>query len=432
MIYSTLLTTALAALGTHAWAAPQQQPFISPASAPHLLANSLSLPAAVHSSLTAHFAALPPAHLDQLAQHVHTWPRRRVVRLRANDGGEGDVLELTEGDKALLVLAGVKFVDVTDEHDGLVLPFSTASYPSTLTHNTSTLASLFDTINWEGVTVLHTELNPKAKVSFREFEHEWTQRSIIVRWEPKGGNVSDEVVIIGEFFFLLPARRPLTNLDSFRGSPSEAGFRRLAALWLAPPLVDSTNSLPFLRAPGADDDGSGTVTLVSVFSALLARGYAPTTNPLEFHFYSAEEGGLLGSGEIARSYAREGRSVRGMFHMDVVAFIRSGTKPVIGVIGDGVSQDLTEFMRLLISEYSTIPYANTACGYGCSDFASFTKSGYPSACLSEGKFEDSNPHMHSTEDVTALPEYSFEHITEFVKVGLGYAVELAGMEQLKK
>ncbi|GAA5881116.1 hypothetical protein JCM1840_007109 [Sporobolomyces johnsonii] len=235
-------------------------------------------------------------------------------------------------------------------------------------------------------------MNPKAKVTFREFQHEWTQRSIIVRWEPKGRNASDEVVIIGAH-------------------------------------QDSTNSLPFLRAPGADDDGSGTVTLVSVFSALLAQGYAPTTNPLEFHFYSAEEGGLLGSGEIARSYAREGRRVRGMFHMDVVAFVRSGTKPVIGVIGDGVSQELTEFMRLLISEYSTIPYANTACGYGCSDFASFTKSGYPSACLSEGKFEDSNPHMHSTEDVTTLPEYSFEHITEFVKVGLGYAVELAGMKK---
>ncbi|GAA5915255.1 hypothetical protein JCM5296_003043 [Sporobolomyces johnsonii] len=144
MFYSTALTTALAALCVHALAAPQQQPFLS---TPHLLAHSLSLPAPVHSALTAQLAALPTAHLDQLAHHVHSWPGKRVVRLRANDRREGDVVELTEGDKALLVLAGVKFVDVTDDHDDLVLPFSTAPYPSTLTHNASTLAPLFDTIS---------------------------------------------------------------------------------------------------------------------------------------------------------------------------------------------------------------------------------------------------------------------------------------------
>lgn len=69
---------------------------------------------------------------------------------------------------------------------------------------------------------------------------------------------------------------------------------------------DSINlANPFLPAPGADDDGSGTVTILEAFrgtSALnplnrysihsllgiLISGYIPTS-PLEFHFYAGEE-----------------------------------------------------------------------------------------------------------------------------------------------
>lgn len=82
-----------------------------------------------------------------------------------------------------------------------------------------------------------------------------------------------------------------------------------------PRIQDSTNSLPFLPAPGADDDASGTVTLVSTLTQLLAHGYEPVSNPIEFHFYSAEEGGLLGSGEIAKEYRETEKKVKGMFHM---------------------------------------------------------------------------------------------------------------------
>lgn len=72
---------------------------------------------------------------------------------------------------------------------------------------------------------------------------------------------------------------------------------------------DSTNSLPFLRAPGAgsfgssvarppadlttraDDDGSGTTVLLTILGSLLAEGYSANKDTaVEFHFYSAEEG----------------------------------------------------------------------------------------------------------------------------------------------
>lgn len=97
---------------------------------------------------------------------------------------------------------------------------------------------------------------------------------------------------------------------------------------------DSVNQMPWLPAPGAgtshsptllavanlvaDDDGSGTTTLIQIFTSLLRESFVPSVHPLEFHFYSAEEGGCLGSGDISRAYVREGKTVRGMMHMCVL------------------------------------------------------------------------------------------------------------------
>lgn len=46
------------------------------------------------------------------------------------------------------------------------------------------------------------------------------------------------------------------------------------------------------RFSQADDDGSGTTTSVTAFASLVNASFVPSTHPVEFHFYSAEEGGL--------------------------------------------------------------------------------------------------------------------------------------------
>lgn len=45
-----------------------------------------------------------------------------------------------------------------------------------------------------------------------------------------------------------------------------------------------TGSVATSRAPGADDDGSGSVNLIESFRVLLQAGFKPTT-PVEFHWY---------------------------------------------------------------------------------------------------------------------------------------------------
>ncbi|PBP25947.1 peptidase family M28 [Diplocarpon rosae] len=60
--------------------------------------------------------------------------------------------------------------------------------------------------------------------------------------------------------------------------------------------VGSYNSAEY--APGADSNGSGTVTILEALRVLAHAGFQPQRT-LEFHFYSGTEGGLRGSGEVS-------------------------------------------------------------------------------------------------------------------------------------
>lgn len=74
----------------------------------------------------------------------------------------------------------------------------------------------------------------------------------------------------------------------------------------------------------ADDDGSGTTSILDAFRVLAASSYKPTTSAVEFHWYSAEEGGLLGSQAVAKVYEEDKVDVKGMIQMDM-----TGTFPTV-------------------------------------------------------------------------------------------------------
>ncbi|KAG5642917.1 hypothetical protein DXG03_001888 [Asterophora parasitica] len=121
---------------------------------------------------------------------------------------------------------------------------------------------------------------PGTGATVKAFTNTWIQSSVIARIP---GTTNGPVTIIG------------AHLDSINQSNPTSG-----------------------RAPGADDDGSGTVNLIEAFRTLLAAGFRPTT-PVEFHWYSGEEGGLLGSQAIAKSYKTAGTQVKAMLQLDMTA-----------------------------------------------------------------------------------------------------------------
>ena len=112
-----------------------------------------------------------------------------------------------------------------------------------------------------------------------------------------------------------------------------------------------------LSAPGADDDGSGTITILEALRVLLEseaiiKGNA--SNTVEFHWYSAEEGGLLGSQAIFSAYEKEGRDVKAMLQQDMTGYTHktteAGEPESVGVITDFVNPQLTEFIKKIITQ----------------------------------------------------------------------------------
>ncbi|KAG6366531.1 hypothetical protein INS49_000708 [Diaporthe citri] len=184
-----------------------------------------------------------------------------------------------------------------------------------------------------------------------------------------------------------------------------------------------------LAAPGADDDGSGTVTILEAFRVLLSSDAVKKgklENTIEFHWYSAEEGGLLGSQAIFSEYEKQGRDVKAMLQQDMTGYvektIKAGKPESVGVIVDYVDLKLTEFIKKIVVEYCDIPYVETKCGYACSDHASASKAGYPSAFVIESAFEDSDGHIHSTDDT--IKYLSFDHMLQHARMTLAFAYEL--------
>ncbi|GAA5828777.1 hypothetical protein JCM11251_005871 [Rhodosporidiobolus azoricus] len=374
------------------------------------------------------FAALPACHRRKLEEYMAGLPEKRLVQLSE----DAQPIEITEGEKSLLVLAGKRFVDVTDEEESLTVAVAEKpSFPDKLAYVVKDLKPLFDHISLDKMRTFLTSFtgfrtrhyrsdtgrqsqqfllgqikqiakaNKHAHVKISEFEHSWGQNSIIARFDPHpastNGNVSDSIVIVSAH-------------------------------------QDSTNLLPFLAAPGADDDGSGTTSLLAAFDSLVNASFVPSAHPVEFHWYSAEEGGLLGSQAVAQEYAKRGVKVRAMQQNDMTAWVKLGTKPTIGLIHDFVDPDLTSFLAKIIEEYATIGWTKTVCGYACSDHASWSKVGAPSAFTIESTFEDSSKNIHSSRDTIdySPSEFSFEHMREFSRIAIGVAVELGGGENLVK
>ncbi|OAA60818.1 LAP2 like protein [Cordyceps fumosorosea ARSEF 2679] len=334
----------------------------------------------------------------------------------------GEQQWVTDEDKWELRRNGQSFMDITEHRElGTAGTRATVQFPKKVTQQKS-VAELSKSLsksemqkNLEKLTSFYTryyksdyglqssdwvlekvksiikEAGANGTVFAESFPHPWKQHSVIATIP---GRTNDTVVI--------GAHQDSTNL------------------WL--PTV--------LAAPGADDDGSGTVTIMEAFRTILQSQDivdGKAHNTIEFHWYSAEEAGLLGSQAIFSEYARSGRVVKAMLQQDMTGYVQgtldAGKPESVGVIMDFVDPGLTKFIKVVIEEYCDIPWVETKCGYACSDHASASKAGYPSAFVIESAFEDSDPHIHSTDD--SIKYLSFDHMLQHAKMTLGLAYELA-------
>ncbi|KAI9000220.1 hypothetical protein BC832DRAFT_520323, partial [Gaertneriomyces semiglobifer] len=243
--------------------------------------------------------------------------------------------------------------------------------------------------------------NGEVKMSVRQFDHRWGQSSVIVRMEKKtaeNNRKKNNVLVLS------------AHLDS----------------------VNSWN--PYWgRSPGADDDGSGTTTVFHALEILANAAASKNSNdgtpfvpeiPLEFHFYSAEEAGLLGSQQVVSSYMNDKDvNVVAVFHFDMTGYTPPFSAPIVGLATDYTNVELTNYIKKVNEAYCETKWGDVKCGYACSDHASWTKKGVKSAFAFEAQFDESSPYIHSPKD--NVDNIDFGHVKEFVKVALGWAVEMS-------
>ncbi|RHZ00495.1 hypothetical protein DYB37_011185 [Aphanomyces astaci] len=282
-------------------------------------------------------------------------------------------------------IAKIQTADLKRSLESFVNKFANRLYNST--EGAQSCGWIYDQVVELAATVV---TNPNVKVTVRQFTHPWGQYSVIARVEPTT-TVKDDIVILS------------AHQDSINSKDRRDPVKRNIA-------------------PGADDDGSGTVTILESLKYLLSTPKWTPIRPVEFHWYSAEEVGLRGSKAVAAEYAKANTSVYAQMQQDMTGYVRPGTTPVVSLISDFTNKKLNTFLETLVAAYLDIPVSHTVCGYGCSDHFSWNATGYPGSFPFETDFKDLNRNIHSQNDTIA--NIDFNHMAEFTKLSIAYVVEL--------
>ncbi|CAG7558795.1 unnamed protein product [Fusarium equiseti] len=346
---------------------------------------------------------------------------KRTEKLFTLETAAGETVEVTEDEKFQMIDDHIHFFDITEWKDhspASSLMALTPSYPTKLSHQ-SNVAKMITKVKTktmekqlkkfssfhnryfnsrygvEAAQWLHKEVEKVIKkskhplASVRLIQHQaWSQPSIVVSIP---GKVRLKTVVTG------------SHLDSVISNDRGAG-----------------------RAPGADDNGSASIMLLNLLGAFLederiAKG--DHLNTVEFHWYSAEETGLLGSQDIFNSYSRLGIQVEAMLNQDMVGYKGRDGIERFGLVTDFTNAAQNDFLKLLIDEYADISYEESTCGYACSDHASAHRNGYPSSFLFETPFGNHNPYIHTPNDT--MEYVDFDHVMQHAKVTAGFVYELA-------
>lgn len=190
--------------------------------------------------------------------------------------------------------------------------------------------------------------------------------------------------------------------------------------------LDSIANWGFGRAPGADDNASGSANILEALRITAQQGQPART--IEFFWYAGEEAGLIGSSEIAQSYRQAGSQVIGVMQLDMTLFPGQG-ELVLGDMTDFTNPWLRTYMKTLSDFYVGAQWKEDKCGYGCSDHASWHRQGYATVMPFEANFSSMNQNIHTADDVIS-PELNFRHSAAFAKLAVAFALDL-GNSSLK-
>jgi bacterial leucyl aminopeptidase len=185
----------------------------------------------------------------------------------------------------------------------------------------------------------------------------------------------------------------------------------------------ASGGIETVRAPGADDDASGIATITEIIRVLMAGSYQPSRT-IRFIAYAAEEVGLRGSQEFAINEGGRREELVGVLQLDMTAY--QGDATDLWIYTDYTNAAQNAFLADLASTYlPNLSVGYDACGYGCSDHASWHNRGYIASFPFEASDATYNFRIHTAGDTIANFGGQANHALKFAQLGLAYTVELA-------
>lgn len=176
---------------------------------------------------------------------------------------------------------------------------------------------------------------------------------------------------------------------------------------------DSRSEISQVRAPGADDNGSGTIGVVEAARIMANHQFERT---IKFCLWSGEEQGLYGSEAYAEEAYHRGDSIVGVFNFDMIAYDGNSDGSAELHCGTGASsQALGNLFNTAVADYSINlnPDIIGSGATGASDHASFWNYGYPAFLGIEDYSSDFNPYYHTTGDnITHINQTFFLNFTK--------------------
>jgi len=185
--------------------------------------------------------------------------------------------------------------------------------------------------------------------------------------------------------------------------------------------LDSVNLSggPSAKAPGADDNGSGSAGLLEIARAFREHR---ASDDLRFILFGGEEQGLFGSKHyVGALSATERRKIRAVVNMDMIGSLNSDTRsvllegsPLSQAVIDGLSEAGATYTQLSI-ETSLSPFA--------SDHVPFINAQIPAVLTIEGA-DNTNENIHSAKDT--IDKIDYETALDILRMNVAFVATEIG------
>ena len=179
-----------------------------------------------------------------------------------------------------------------------------------------------------------------------------------------------------------------------------------------------------LRAPGADDNASGTSGILET-ARLLSK--CKFERSIIYCGFAAEEIGLIGSAAYAKDCADQRMDIVGYFNLDMIGYLEEGSDIHVNLMyttqDSTIAKYVFDFSHVY---YPKMPIWQDWLEWGDSDYSSFNRNGY----VAIHPFEDvhhSSPFIHTPDDIIGVSVNNMDQVKRFTELNLGLVATLAGL-----